>query len=277
MLFSGEGEPLLHKDFSQLAQAAFSSGIDIALATNGVLLKDEFIDSSLELFKWIKISIAAGRPETYAMIHRTGFSDFGKVFTNLNRAVQRKKEKGLSTAIGAQLLALPENVDEVLELAELCDKTGLNYLVVKPFSQNELSLNSCYRDIDYNGLMAKLQKIEYKSDSDFHLIIRYQSITRAAVEENIYNICRAVPYAWCHIMTNGDVYACGAWLDDRRFLLGNVNESSFAEIWEGDRRREVIEMMRTFSTGVCRINCRMSQINEYLHQLQNPGAHVNFI
>ena len=79
-------------------------------------------------------------------------------------------------------------------------------------------------------------------------------------------------------MSTGDVTGCSAFFSDDRFKFGNINDSSFQEIWEGDKRRQLFSQLKSgFDISVCRKNCRMNMINLYLNDLINPSSHVNFI
>src|SRR3972149_11720637 len=146
IMYAGEGEPLLHKNISEIVQFTKKVGIDVAITTNGVLLKEEVADSLLRDTTWIKVSMDAATRETYSKIHRTKPDDFDRVIKNISDAVKIRKERGYRCTIGLQLLLLPENLNEVIPLANMAREIGVDYLVVKPYSQHPLSHTSDYKE-----------------------------------------------------------------------------------------------------------------------------------
>jgi len=275
----GEGEPLLHPQIIELNNHAKKSGLDVSYTTNGILMSDKFIQEALPNVTWLKVSLNAGSPENYNKIHRTKAEDFNKVIDNLRRAVKFKKENKLSCTLGAQMVLLPENAHEAVSLAKLLKEVGLDYFVVKPYSQHKLSLTKQYEGIKYDSYQKLGEELRAVSEGGFDVIFRSHTMKKWDEKERPYHTCYATPNFWGHLASNGDLYSCSAFLGDDRFNCGNINEMTFVEIWEGEKRKKNWELMNSnFDISECRNNCRMDEVNRYLCRLTDvPPEHVNFI
>ena len=268
VMFAGTGEPLIHKRISRITRDAVACGLDAAFTTNGVLLHKL---EPVELCTWIKISLNAGSPETYAAVHKTDIKDWDRVWTNIRDAVRRKG----SCAIGVQCVVLPENCFEMRGLASMCADAGVDYLVLKPYSQGTFSITRQYEGVDYKAMRAYLQGVVEFSNDTFKVIYRANAMQQES-QKHLYDKCRATPYSWVYSMGDGRVFTCSAHLMDERFCIGNLNDNTFQEIWEGERRRENWELMKSFNIKQCRLNCRMNASNKFLHQLVTV-KHRNYI
>ena len=281
IMFAGEGEPLLHTDITEIVLFCRDAGIDVSFTTNATVMRDHFLEHALPHISWIKVSLNAGTPETYAKIHRTKAADFHKVVDNLKRAVARRREAQLHCTLGAQILLLPENTHEIEQLAHLCrDEIGLDYLVVKPYSQHLSSLTRAYEAVDYSAQIALGQQLEALSTDSFSLVFRGHAMQKHSTDQaRGYDSCSATPFFWGYVMADGAVYGCSAYLLDERFAYGNLNTQTFKEVWQGEARRNNFEYVRHgLDISECRKNCRMDEVNRYLARLREHRVpHVNFI
>jgi len=280
IMYAGEGEPLLYKKISELTKLTKDSGIDVSFTTNGTILPKDFLEVALPRISWIKVSINAGDPITYDKIHNGKKGDFNKAVENLKKMVQYKKENNLNVVIGAQSMLLPENVNGMETLANLCKEIGLDYLVIKPYSQHKFSLTHKYEGIDYTKYKHYEKEFTSLSSKDFQVIFRAKTMKKYIYgEEHRYKKCYATPNLWAYIMADGSVYSCSAYLLDERFNLGNLNNNSFKEIWQGEKRKNNFELVENkLDISECRLNCRMDESNRFIDSIVTQKIdHINFI
>jgi len=275
--FGGEGEPLLHPKIKEIVKYTKSLGIDISFTTNGAFLKKEILKDILPLITWIKVSIDAGRPETHMKIHRPKIQDFNIIMDNLKKAVEIRKTTKSKCTLGGQMLLLPDNYKEAVILAKKLKKIGLDYLIIKPYSQHRKSITKEYENLSYKKYFYLKNELKKLNSNRFQVIFRENTMGKLGRSRG-YKVCHAVPFFWAYVMANGDVYSCSSFLGDDEFQLGNYNQKSFKEIWEGEKRRKHWKFVRNkLDINQCRENCRMDEVNRYLERLNNPPEHVNFI
>ena len=271
VMFAGEGEPLLHPDIAELTTWASKNLLDVAITTNGVPMSKKFSDEALESLTWIKISCNAGDAHTYSKIHGCSQKDWHKVWKNIDYAVRLRDKLKLKTTIGVQAVLLPDNAKSMNGLAHQCKVSGVDYLVVKPYSQHLSSLTHEYEGINYGESYDKyLNALKMYASSKFEVITRHDSIEDWNTKARSYDTCPSVPYFWAYVMSTGDVYTCSAFLGDKKFCIGNINDTIFQRIWR-ERPLDIV------NTANCRQNCRMHHINEYLWDITHPTEHKNFI
>jgi len=277
ILHSGEGEPLLNKHFAEILRCGKESGIDQALATNAALLTREKAEAILPFTEWIKVSIAGGTKEVYDALQRGAKGDFEKVVDNIQTAAEIKHKNGYHCTLGMQMLLLNENQHTAVSLAKIAKEIGADYLVIKPFSQQLASINTEYQDIKYDQCEKLAEELATLNTDHFKVIFRANTMANWDQAEVAYPKCLALPF-WSHIDAGGNVWGCGNFLHNENFCYGNINESTFEEIWQGEKRQKHLAIMReNWDISQCRVNCRMDKINGYLNELENPIEHCNFI
>jgi wyosine [tRNA(Phe)-imidazoG37] synthetase (radical SAM superfamily) len=276
VMFSGEGEPLLHKQMGQIVADARGAGLDVAITTNATPLTERLSSQILGAITWIKVSINAGSRDTYAFIHRTRPQDFDRVLRNLRGAIRIKRQNNYPCTIGVQMILLPENSHEAVMLAKITRDLGADYIVIKPYSQHPMSLTRRYERISYSQYLDLADQLEQLSGQGFEVLFRKHTMLKWDQDHRYYRICYALPF-WAYIDAAGNLWGCSAWFGDEGFLYGNIYKESFSGIWEGERRRASLKMVQAMDITRCRRNCRMDEINRYLWDLKNPPEHVNFI
>lgn len=273
IMFGGEGEPTLHKDFCLIVKHAKESGLDVALTTNGVPFTKKIAELCLPYMSWIKFSIDAGTKETYAKIHNTSADDFDKLLANIQDAVIIKNKNNCSVRIGAQILLIEENVQEAILLAKKVKELGVDYFVIKPYSQHPHSSNKFA--VDYSRFEKLKEQLELLTSNEFKVIFRMDTMNKLKEEVN-YDTCHGLSF-FTLIDAAGNVIPCNLFYGKKEYYYGNLYKNSFEDIWGGEKRMSILQNLCKEGTSKCRENCRLDTINRYLFSLKNPPEHVNFI
>lgn len=274
VICSGEGEPLLNRDMPDIANGIKKCGIDVAMSSNGALFSKEVARECLDAFTWIRFSIASFEKDSYYKIQQAKEGDLERVKANLSDAVGIKRAKKANTTLGVQCLLMPENMHQIADMARELKKIGVDYFTVKPYSQHLHSQNKI--EIDYTRMMELEAELKQFVSEDFSVYFRANAMQKMH-KEKCYQECYGMPFM-THIDAKGNVWPCVAHIGNEAYCFGNIYENTIEEIWEGSKRRDVMELLRKQDINkVCREACRLDEINKYLDELKHPGEHVNFI
>lgn len=272
--FIGEGENTLNDVLSDALNYAKEINLDVGLATNGVLLKEEQLPDMLSALTWIRFNISAATPESYFKVHRV--KAFNGVVSNIKMCVETRKRYGLTTAIGLQMVLSHNNTDDVVPLAKLGQELGVDYFVVKPCSDNpEKTLSAPTHE--YLAMQDLLKQAEAYSRNSYNVVVKWQKITNKGLKD--FTTCFG-PRFIINISGDGSVFPCGHFFNIRKdeFKMGNIIETPFSEIIKSDRYQEVLKKIEAVDVNKeCETNCRHYYINEFLWKLKNPPSHKNFI
>lgn len=274
IIYAGEGEPLLHKDAPDIINKTKSLGIDAAMSTNGVLLTSEVSKECLKSLTWIRFSTAGITDATYDKIQCGRPGDLQKVLANMEAAVRVKRDQGLKTTLGVQLLLLPDNKDEIIQMGKRLREIGVDYFTIKPFSQHPQSQHLL--QVDYKEMLELEPQIKELETEDFKIYFRAHSMKKLECKRG-YKHCWALPFM-VYVDARGNLWPCIVFMGKEELKYGNLNEESFVEIWEGRHRQEIVNYFMNMDLEInCREICRLDEMNRYLDELKHPGEHVNFI
>jgi len=275
LVFAGNGEPTLHIDTIEAIKLAKSLGLDVALSTNGALLKEEHFEVLASCLTWIRFSFNAGNQDNYAYVHQTKSDDWEKVIENIKKLKETKDRLNSNITIGTQFVLIPENKDFALEHGKMLKSLGVDYFSVKHFydhSHNEFEVTENIEDSFIEDLSNEASKL---CDKNFNFIVRS---TSNLTSQRVYDKCYGLEFI-VFIDENGDVYSCFSHQYDKKTIMGNIFENSFKDIWQSATKKDSINYINNcINKNSCQPNCRHHQINNYLWDLKHPQIdHINFI
>lgn len=279
MLFAGEGEPLLHPQIDEMISHAKFNGIDCGMFSNGALLKPELAKKILPNLTFLRFSFNAGNKETYDKIHTShkSSSDFDKVVSNIKSANQIRKNEGLSVDLGSQFVLLKESVNSLFDAIIAMRDAGVDYISIKPFvlqNENQLYKNNSYFSKD--ELDELIKKASEFSNENFKVLFRQNAFENYG--KRGYSHCYGCSFITA-LNSAGDLASCLPYWDKKEFVYGNINEQSFDEIWNSQKRKDIKNFLQNkLNAHSCPPNCRPNAINEFLNEIINPSVkHINFI
>lgn len=230
-----DGESTLSPAYVPFIQHAASLGIDVGNATNAWEWGPEKVDAILPHMTWIRFTVAAGRPESYAKIMYKGPEHtevFDKAMRNIKYAVELKKKLGLSVTLGIQMVLMPELKDEIIPFAQLGLDLGVDYAVIKHCSDDEQgTLGIDYSQ--YEALHPLLEQAEAMSNEQTKVIVKWNKIKDG--DKPSYKRFYG-PQFLLQISGSGLVAPSGMFFNARysKLHIGNFTEERFKDIFRSE-------------------------------------------
>ena len=276
--WTGGGEPLLHKNFYKILDRSFNLGFENGLMTNGSLFKSEHNLQVIEQLIWLRVSMAGGDSDSY--LKNQGKNDFNKVMLNIESLVKDNVKQSKQTSIGVALLVRKSNYHTILNFAQrLCDM-GVEYLQIRPdmFADaaemkwwTEEVLPICEEAKALTSKHSfKILGTKYKEDQ---------------IDLDYASKCHAHHFVMA-INAEGKVCFCKNTREKEKFHIGDLNKSTFKDIWENNDLLNKLEHNTIPSN--CNTFCKNLAINNAIEDCiqgkvkvkghdVDPPANVNFL
>ena len=239
-----DGESTLSKAYVPFIQHAAKIGIDVGNATNGWEWEKEKIDQVLPFLTWVRFTVAAGKPESYAKIMFKNSEHtpvFDRAMKNIKYAVDLKKKLNLKVTLGIQMVLLPEFKDEIIPFAKLATDLGVDYGVIKHCSDDEFgSLGVDYSR--YEDMYSLLSKAELMSNDKTKIIVKWSKIKDKGLPS--YNRFYG-PQFLLQISGSGLVAPSGMFFNARysKLHIGNFVDERFINIFKSDRYSKIMNYL----------------------------------
>lgn len=287
--FVSDGESTCSPHLYDAILRGKENGLDIALGTNGYLLKNDRLAEILPALTYLRFNFSAGEPVRYSEIMGAGGRAFATVVNTIRACVDIKRKNRLSVTLGLQMVLLPQFADQVLPLVHLGRELGVDYTVIKHCSDDNLgSLGVEYGK--YFDLIPLLERAESLSSDDYLVQAKWSKILSHG--RRCYDHCYGPPLMM-QFSGSGLVAPCGGLFNERfrKYHIGNLVDTSFKAMWRSERYWEVLRTLASDRFDVhsqCVSLCLQHKVNEALWRLKEggeslpqpagePPAHVNFV
>lgn len=263
----GDGEPTLNKGLYPMVQLAKEKGLDMSVATNGLPLTDTQLVTLCKSLVWLRFNVS-GVDDKYDEIHSTK-----KMFSKFQDIVQKAVAVGKFTGctIGLQMVLIPQCFDQVIPLAEYAVKWGVDYLVIKQFSDGGEGMPIHMDMNSYDRVQQDLATAEGMSNDKTKIIIKWNAIndTRSITDKGIWGFDRCIdlPFIF-QISGNGECYPCGYMFGNSDYCYGNVTKDRLKTILDSDRYWGIIKKVaETPLAKLCKGQCRHCETNKFIDQI----------
>jgi MoaA/NifB/PqqE/SkfB family radical SAM enzyme len=247
------GEPLLRKDIEDIVAVLEKKTDRLEISTNGYFI--DRIEKIAKKFPDITVRVSIeGLPKLNDELR--GIKDG---FDHGLRTILRLKELGVKD-IGFAIVISDKNIKDLLDLYYLSANMDLEF-------SNSAMHNSFYFFKDDNKIedyelineeMARFIKILLKSKRS-NLRMRVKDWFRAYINAGLLNFMQGESrFLPCDAGTDsffldpyGNILACNG--SDEPWIMGNLKEAEFDEIWNSQRADEVRKQVKN-----CKKNCWMT-------------------
>jgi len=239
-----DGESTISKAYVPFIQHASKLGINVGNATNAWEWEPDKIEAVLPHMTWIRFTVAAGRPESYAKIMYKGPEHthvFDRAMSHIRYAVELKRKKNLSVTLGIQMVLMPDLKDEIIPFAQLGVDLGVDYAVIKHCSDDEQgTLGIDYSQ--YEALHPLLEQAEAMSNEKTKVIVKWSKIKDGdkPTYQRFYG-----PQFLLQISGSGLVAPSGMFFNARhsKLHIGNFTEERMKDIWKSERYWRVMNYL----------------------------------
>jgi radical SAM protein with 4Fe4S-binding SPASM domain len=292
------GEPLMYRDWDQLAQLLARHRRHVVLCTNGIGIERRL--DSIETFSddlVVLLSVDGLREANDAI---RGRNTFQNILKGIDSMLKRRHDGSFRGAIAVSCVLNKENIDELPEFIEYFAGLGVDAVyIVFPWHIGEptaaqmdgyfSSMTPAIRRITLHGGAPQASWHHFRygigaehaprvrevvrqiKEKDWPILVRFQpDVSDADIEVMISGSGRPVQgrvrclskFHRISVLPNGDVTPCKLFPE---FTVGNLVRQSFAEVWRAEPYCKMTKTLDRELTPVCGkcVQLYLDGISEY--------------
>ena len=273
--FSGGGEPLCYPHIVEAFEALLLAGIQVAMLSNGSLLKGPAAKVLAQGATWVRISMEGTDSDSYAGFRGVGDREFDRICENIRTFARDKRG---DCELGINLVVLQENHRDVFSFLKRMKDLGADHVKISEcIVSTSLEENRKYTAPILPAVREQIeQAMDCLVDEQFNVIDR--------IGEELHSCdsyCK--PYTWCPFIqyltvigADGNVYACQDKAYARSGMLGSIRDGSFRDLWFSDELKG--RLIGLDPREACNHHCVQHQKNlMILDYLAADAAHLAFV
>ncbi|MFP3984647.1 MAG: radical SAM protein [Candidatus Bathyarchaeia archaeon] len=288
--FSG-GEPLMRRDFFEVAAYAKKSVPYLSIATNGTLLtKDNVKHLKTVGVDYVEISLDGASKEVHE-----GLRQVSGCFEKTMKGIRNSLEEGLDTCIATTVQK--ENICEVEKIIDLADRLGVrfmhfNYIPTgraKAHVELDLTPQERFSILEMLGKKIVNLSIQAKREEEsghsnirvdrfFSTCPQYASVVKKIAKEKRQKFAVSAHYAamkgvekianfvggcgagrlYMCLEPNGDIKPCVFFASNQNTVRGNILRDNLEEIWDHDEmfwKLRTRENLKSYKIGGRYVGC----------------------
>jgi MoaA/NifB/PqqE/SkfB family radical SAM enzyme len=240
--FTGGGEPTVHPEHERIFKRTLELGLKAALVSNGLHWSDHLL-GMLPRFSWVRVSVDAGTPATYATIRDTPPGNFEKVWNHVARLANDIRQQ-LGCLLGIGYVVTPENWKEIGDGVARAADSGAAYIRLSAMFNPDGAAPyvETYEQIQH--AIGEARAAHEREDFAVHDLFgdRLQDLAEGPPD---YPTCYYQAYT-TYVGGDLNLYRCCVLAYNKRGLLGSLKGQTFEQAWKAAQ-----EDFKTFDAGSC--------------------------
>jgi len=229
------GESLLHPEFDKMISYCSARGVKVGLSLNPIMLTENIADRLIKAKPNLLYFAMDGHDDESFFKIRGIANAFNKSKENILRFLKLKENNKSKVRVVISMIDFAENSHSMEEMHFFWKRQrGINEVFKKPFT-------------DWNGDVEEITNM-----IESHKL----PVKNKTKQNNTKPATCSTPWLKMSITWDGDVVPCCNDYD-KKYVLGNVNNNTLSEIWNGDKIKDLRRELRAnvVRNELCR-NCR---------------------
>jgi len=257
--YTGGGEPTLHKQHEQIYRRTLDLGLKASLVSNGDTWGPHLSTEILPRFDWVRVSVDAGNPTSYAKTRGIQPKVWDKVWKHIHELANAIKGQNTPTKLGIGFVVSPDSWQEIPDCAHLAKEVGADNIRLTAIFSPEGE--KPYLEI-YDRIVNVIAETKRRYNGDgFTVYDNFGSrINDLSLGNPDYQTCGYMRYT-TYIGADLNNYMCCVYAYSTRGLMTNLKDRSFVEWWNSDERKNFMQGFDARKCERCQFNERNKQLN----------------